>query len=239
MTRQQRAAHGARPRAVHLDSHTACEAQLRRLEAQLHEIRSTLAGLASAAEVLPLLPPEKRGDFEAMMVAELRRLQRIVAGSHDGSQHRVAIDEVVAPLVIAHRARGCTIDWTPTGLTARGSADVVSEALNVLLDNAARHGAADLIRVEARRRADRIEIVVTDGGPGVDPAVRGEIFEWGGQRPDSPGRGIGLAIARERLRACSGDLRVSHDRGATFVADLPAARSDRRTDGAARPFLVR
>ncbi|WP_436699562.1 sensor histidine kinase [Nocardioides sp. BYT-33-1] len=196
--------------------------QVRRYQAQLHEISTTVAGLASAAEVLPILPVGERERFEAMMLSELRRLQRVVVGDVGSAVREIVVDEVVGPLVVAHGARGRRVRWPGCGLRAAGSADVLSEAVNVLLDNAARHGATDDIRVEARQRGDRVELRVVDSGPGVPPELRDELFGWGRQRDGSPGQGIGLAVARGRLREWDADLRLEGTAPTTFVIDLPA-----------------
>ena len=205
------------------DALAAFEAEVRRYEAQLHEITTTVAGVASAVEVLPLLPPEKRGHFEAMMSTELRRLLRVIAGSPDPVLQAVAIDDVVAPLVAAHRARGSAIIRNVADVSALSNADVLSEALNVLLDNAAQHGDPGSIRIETRRRGDRVEVLVSDRGPGIDATVYDHLFEWGNRRPHSTGRGIGLAIARERLREWGGDLRLEGQAPTVFAIDLPVA----------------
>jgi signal transduction histidine kinase len=206
---------------------TSAATELRRFQAQLHEISATVAGLTSAVELLPILPSGERDRLEAMMLSELRRLQRVITGEPDHTWVDIAIDDVVAPLVAAHAARGRRVRWQECGLHARGSADVVSEAVNVLLDNAARHGAADDIRIETKARGERIELRVCDGGTGVPADLRPGLFGWGSRRPDSPGQGIGLAVARGRLREWKADLRLEDAPFTTFVIDLPASAATR------------
>ncbi|WGY04578.1 sensor histidine kinase [Nocardioides sp. QY071] len=221
-TLQARPRPAQHPRSARRPADISAEAQVRRYQAQLHEINATVAGLASAAELLSVLPPGERGRFEAMMLSELRRLQRVVVGAPETTWGVVTVDDVVAPLVAAHIARGSRVGWQGSGLHALGCADVVSEAVNVLLDNAARHGAGDDIRVEAHRYAARVEVRVTDGGAGIPADLRPEVFGWGRQRTGSAGQGIGLAVARGRLREWNADLRLEDAVRTTFVIDLPA-----------------
>ncbi|MBM7520299.1 sensor histidine kinase [Nocardioides nitrophenolicus] len=223
-TRQARSRPAQHPRPARHPGGTTADAQVRRYQAQLHEINATVAGLASAAELLPLLPGAERARFETMMLSELRRLQRVIVGEPATAWGEIVVDEVLAPLVAAHAARGRTVHWSGCGLHAAGSADVLSEAVNVLLDNAARHGTPDDIRIDARRYADRVEVSVVDSGPGVPPELGAEVFGWGRHRQDSPGQGIGLAVARGRLREWNADLRLEAAPLTTFVIDLPVGR---------------
>ena len=70
-----------------------------------------------------------------------------------------------------------------------------------------------------------IEITVTDGGPGIDPALRDHVFEpFVSSKPH--GQGLGLALVRKLLRDMGG--RISHERderaGEThFRINLPIA----------------
>ncbi|GAA1529089.1 sensor histidine kinase [Nocardioides humi] len=192
-------------------------------EARLHEATSMVAGIASAAELLPTLDEGDRSGLESMMLAELRRLQRVLSGAGGDQIQSVDVDDVVAPLVATHRARSRKVSWRPSGARALGSADVLAEALNVLLDNAAAHGTPDDIRIEVRTVDHRLQVAVVDGGPGVGDRMRRQLFARGARRPGSTGRGIGLHVARARLRDGGGDLRLDRAAPTRFVIELPAA----------------
>jgi signal transduction histidine kinase len=98
----------------------------------------------------------------------------------------------------------------------------VAEVVNILLENAARHGAGSDTRVTVHDVDDRISIAVSDLGPGVDPQVRARLFEWESRGPQSPGQGIGLHIAHQLVAELEGELRLDESvgLGATFVVDL-------------------
>ncbi len=87
--------------------------------------------------------------------------------------------------------------------------------LQPLIENAIRHGIAKqagpgVIRVHARRMTDRVEISVTDNGPGLSD----ELY-------DSSSEGMGLGITRKRLTHLHGDSHTilfdRNDRGETTL----------------------
>jgi signal transduction histidine kinase len=87
-------------------------------------------------------------------------------------------------------------------------------------------GAASIdIQSSLRRAAGRVEVLVSDDGPGIDQRLAGRIFE-----PffttKARAAGLGLTTAREAMLALGGDLTLAQPaRGAAFVVTLKAARS--------------
>jgi signal transduction histidine kinase len=201
------------------------EARNRDDRALLHEVGSTVAGIASASRLVrdsETLPPARRLALEEMVDAEVSRLQRLLNATGP-SPRTFDVDDVIGPLVISQQARGREVTWTPTrGLRAAGRPDDVAEVVNILLENAARHGAGSDTRVTVHDVDDRISIAVSDLGPGVDPQVRARLFEWESRGPQSPGQGIGLHIAHQLVAELEGELRLDESvgLGATFVVDL-------------------
>ncbi|UUZ60403.1 sensor histidine kinase [Nocardioides sp. B-3] len=205
------------------------ESNLRGSREQLHEIRSMVAGAASAFRLLDdqTIGAPTRARLERSIGAELDRLERPVNPQVAASPGPVDLDSTVDVLLQAHRARGRKVEWEPSGGAAvHACPDDVAEALNILLDNAATHGGANS-RVAVTSAAGRVEIAVTDRGPGVAPEAREGIFEWGVHGSDSPGEGIGLSVARRLVTGHGGTLtpaEPSAARGSSFVIKLPAAR---------------
>jgi two-component system sensor histidine kinase HydH len=107
----------------------------------------------------------------------------------------------------------------------RADPDLVCQVLLGLLSNGAEAaGAGGEVRLEARATDGRIELAVTDSGPGVPPELRDRVFEpFFTTRPR--GTGLGLAVARQIVEAHGGQIAVT-DRpggGARFTIRLPAA----------------
>jgi signal transduction histidine kinase len=94
---------------------------------------------------------------------------------------------------------------TDTNVLTQASPGTVGQVLDVLLDNALRHGRGD-VRVEARADARAAVLAVTDEGAGIGEQDVDRIFERGASR--TGGTGIGLHLARALAEADGGVLQV-------------------------------
>ncbi|WP_297739360.1 HAMP domain-containing sensor histidine kinase [Nocardioides sp.] len=203
------------------------EASWRGSREQLHEIRSTLAGAACACRLLDdhEISADTHAQLEHSIRSELDRLERLVSGCRTDAAGPVDIDETIDVLLASHRAQGRAITWEPTGATAHARPDVVAEALNILIDNAATHGGV-ASTIAVTHDGGLVEIAVSDEGPGVPTEFREQIFDWGVRGDESRGQGIGLNLARRLVVEQGGslDLAVPSTAGSSFVIRLPAAR---------------
>ncbi len=103
----------------------------------------------------------------------------------------------------------------------RASRGTVGQILDVLLDNALRHGRGPA-RIGVRADGRAASLLVSDAGPGVRAADADRIFERGASR--SSGTGIGLHLARALAEADSASLRALD--GAPTQFELRLARLD-------------
>ena len=94
-------------------------------------------------------------------------------------------------------------DGVDTSLPVSGSEAELHEALSNLVHNAIHYAPAGArITVSVGRADGRVEVAVSDNGPGLDPELRARAFarfeRVGTDRPEaaSSGSGLGLAIAR-------------------------------------------
>jgi signal transduction histidine kinase len=124
-------------------------------------------------------------------------------------------------LVTSHQERGLDVRWTPGHFRALGDPDAVSEVVNILLENARRHGGQN-VWLEVSAADQYVELACSDDGPGVAEDLHHELFASGARGPDSPGQGLGLSIARRLMSELGGSLELAEPRtsGATFVALL-------------------
>jgi two-component system CitB family sensor kinase len=126
----------------------------------------------------------------------------------------------------------------------------VTTVLGNLLDNAiyaARTGDSDakVVEVELLQDGSTLHITVADTGDGVPPDFVDHVFTEGkSTKPDSGipgGRGIGMALSRQIIRALDGDIRLSspgdpgaHLCGAEFIARLPGVMVEEEAQWAAQ-----
>jgi signal transduction histidine kinase len=217
------------------DDHEAVvqlQQQLRTLRAsaregveQLHEVKGTIAGIASATDLIrheDRLTRQHREHLAEMLAQETARLQRLVHAGPKHSTQVVDLDEVLQPLLTARNVQGQQVVWDSSDVRVVADADELTEVLNILLHNAAEHAPGALVQVFTRDRYGELELVVADDGPGVPEELRDRIFEWGYSRPGSAGQGVGLAMAHEVLarRDISLELDQEHEGGAAFVIRL-------------------
>jgi signal transduction histidine kinase len=102
------------------------------------------------------------------------------------------------------------------------------------------------ITMRAQLVGDEVRVAVTDTGPGIAPDQLPHIFcrFWQGQRTDSRGLGLGLAIAKGIVEAHGGRIWVESrvGEGSVFLFAVPVvvgAGSGRRKGDGVRPPLTR
>jgi signal transduction histidine kinase len=195
---------------------------------RLHEVKGTIAGIASASRLIhhaPPLPGPRRELLEEMLERESARLQRLVQGGTLAAPAVTTIDDVLRPLVVGRRAQGQTVSWRGSPIEVWAREDDLTEVLNILLDNTARHAPGAAVAVFTRETVGHVEVVVVDGGPGVPPEQRAALFERGARGSGSTGEGLGLYVARRLAERTGGYLR--HDPswrpGAAFVVGVRRA----------------
>jgi len=108
--------------------------------------------------------------------------------------------------------------------------DRLNQVLSNLISNALRHTPPEgRIAIETETLADRIRIEVSDTGEGIPAADLPFIFDrfWRGDksRTERTHSGLGLAIARQLIRAHGGTITVASvtGQGTTFTIELPQA----------------
>jgi len=203
-----------------------------------HEFRTPLTAIRTAAHALAEDPaaPGAAGLLSAMtleterlerLVGNLLDLSRLEAGALTAHLDWCAPAEIAAGAVEAAEplldARPVEIDVPAELPLVRADAVLCERILVNLLHNAARHGAPP-IRIEGGVAAGRLELAVSDAGPGVDAAIAGRAFEPFVAGPRTGGTGIGLALSRGLARAQGGELRLEQVGDRTrIVLDLPLA----------------
>ena len=80
------------------------------------------------------------------------------------------------------------------------------------------------LTVAAKTLDNKIEVHITDTGPGLPQEVKGNLFKAFSSGVRKGGTGLGLTIARELARAQGGNLRLEKTgkNGTVFVVELPS-----------------
>ncbi len=103
----------------------------------------------------------------------------------------------------------------------------IGEIVNNVVSNAIRYTPrGGHVEVDCRHAGGAITLTTTDDGPGVHGADTGRIFESGfrgSAARDTPGSGMGLALARRFVEELGGSIDVLNvaGRGARFTVRLP------------------
>ena len=215
-----------------------------------HELRTPLTTFRMYSEMLSrdMVPPDSRAEYLATLEAESGRLSGLVENvlryarleeglgepTRESLTAGALVDRCVPDLARRCAAGGATLEVDQDGETESlisTDPDAVLQVLANLVDNAIKYGCdgeSQRVRLEVAVDDGRVDLVVTDEGPGVPASVAREIFrpfERGGRDSSdpSPGVGLGLALARELAGALGGTLELEDsERGARFRLSLPA-----------------
>lgn len=208
-----------------------------------HELRSPLASMRTQLEVAQRLgeggrlPDEVLPDVERLsgLVDDLLLLARTDDAGTPASSRAAATADVAALAVhVAERYRTARVPVrVAPGLGSRPveaaiSTDDLTRAVTNLVDNATRH-ARSIVTIDARARAGRVEVVVTDDGHGIPAEDLDRVFDRftrldEARDRDSGGTGLGLPITRALVRRWGGDVHVEDaDPGVRAVVNLPPA----------------
>jgi two-component system sensor histidine kinase CreC len=212
-----------------------------------HEIKSPLAAIRGAAELLrEPLPEDARLRFVGNVEEQVGRAQDLVERMLELSglerrralQHRErialatladAVREEMAPLATRRNVE-LFVDIDPQ-LAVSGDRFLLQRALANLVLNAVEFSPAEAsVTVDAQIAGSRVEVTVRDHGPGLPEFAQERVFEKFFSLPRPSGRkgtGLGLAFVREVATLHGGSARlVNHPEGGT-LATLSLPRADR------------
>ena len=193
------------------------------------------AAHAADADELRAATERAVADLDGVMIAfeALLRIAEIEAGARRSAFARfdsvpllLSLAELYEP---AAEERGLRLEAASDGpLPVLGDAALVQQALANLLDNAVKFSPpGGQVRLRGEAFNGRVRLAVTDEGAGIpeaDRAQAGERFFRGEAARQTPGFGLGLALARAVAVLHGGALLLDDVRpGLRAVLDLPAA----------------
>jgi two-component system OmpR family sensor kinase len=224
-----------------LDTHEEelrlAEIRLTRTAERDHELRTGLAGLASATTLLGTDRPDAPllGTIVASELSRLDDLLRAPVGVRSETSARTyAVAPVICGLAALRRSSGMDIrlDNIGHGLRAVGSPATLTQVITDLVANAARHAPKSPVWISATQRSGRVVIRVRDVGLGVPHGHERAVFEPGVRDHRLGGLGLGLGICRDLLSAEDGSIAICptdpERPGCVVVVELPAGPPDAR-----------
>ncbi|HEX9858912.1 MAG TPA: sensor histidine kinase [Paracoccaceae bacterium] len=219
-----------------------------------HEIKNPLASLRSAVGTMRMTKREdQRERLLEVIEHDVRRLDRLVSDISNASRldsELVKEEEEEFDLLktlrnlseylgqqAAEKGVDFITDLPPGPIVIRGLEARLAQVFVNLITNAVSFcDEGDAVRVWARRRENRVLVVVEDTGPGIPDAALGQVFKrFYSERPQGDfgnHSGLGLAISKqiveahggviwaENIRPTNADI-TSEPLGARFVVGLP------------------
>ncbi len=219
-----------------------------------HEIKNPLASLRSAVGTMRLVKrDDQREKLLDVIEHDVRRLDRLVSDISNASRlDSELVKEEEEPFDLLHmlgnlgqflgedaRGKGIEfiVDFPAHPIEVQGLEARLAQVFVNLITNAISFcEEGDAIRVWARKRENRVLIVVEDTGPGIPDQALTKIFKrFYSQRPDEHfgnNSGLGLAISKQIVEAHGGVIWAENIRptdadvtseplGARFVVGLP------------------
>jgi two-component system sensor histidine kinase CreC len=216
------------------------------LHALTHELKSPLAAISGAAELLDEeMPAEDRRRFMANIRSEssrlhevLERLLQLAALEGRTGLERTEVfatgplvEELCEDKLGRMVARELEWDRRVESVEIDGEPFLVRQAISSLMDNAIEFSPrGGRIDVKSRRAGGSWEFSVRDRGPGIPDYAQGHLYErfYSLPRPNGGAKstGLGLTAAREVAELHGGAIKVENhpDGGAVATLRLPARR---------------
>jgi two-component system sensor histidine kinase KdpD len=220
-----------------------------------HDLRTPLATIKVAASALlengASLTPGDLKELAELIDAQADRLDRLVSnlldmtriqsGALELRRQPAAVADLVdeALLVLGRGGPAGDIRWRAPADLPLVDVDhvLVRQVLANLVDNAVRHSPPGApVTVSARRVAgDKVEVRVTDSGPGVPAGEQERIFQMFNRREAGGRGGLGLAISQAFVEAHGERIWVEDAggpagaKGARFAFTLPVLQDEHRT----------
>jgi signal transduction histidine kinase len=195
-----------------------------------HELRSPLARIRVAAELLGESAPPETAAQLARDVEELDELvaELLLASRLQAQPRPERVEEIDLLALLAEECARASAEAEGAPVQVSGDRRMLRRMIRNLLENARRHGAGSPVEASVGADDGLAVVRVEDRGPGVPDAERERIFEpfyrpAGWREGPEGGVGLGLALVRQIARHHGGEARYlpRAGGGSCFEVRLP------------------
>ena len=198
-----------------------------------HELKTPLTSIKGMAQMLgrgAQDDPEDRELALATISREVGRMDALVKdllelskAEHPLKPEREAVK--LAPVLEEFRQERVVVDC-PAELEVLGRSEALGRVFSNLIGNALKYS-DEQVEISARRRDKRVEVRVSDRGPGLTPPELKRAFERfyradSGRCREKGGTGLGLAIVSALVTSLGGSVQLESEpgQGLTAIVDL-------------------
>jgi PAS domain S-box-containing protein len=213
-----------------------------------HELRNPLAPIRAAAEMMGMAQLDatrsrrvseiigRQVRHMTALIDDLLDVSRVTRGLVEISKTPQEVPAIVAnaveqvrPLIESQRHR-LVLKPDPAGGRVLGDEKRLVQILTNLLNNAAKYTpAGGAITLSTEVEPDHVNIIVSDTGIGIAPALRAHVFDLFAQAERTPDRsqgglGLGLALVKSMVELHGGRVACHSEglgKGSTFIVQLP------------------
>jgi two-component system phosphate regulon sensor histidine kinase PhoR len=193
-----------------------------------HELRTPVSAIIAAVEALESgakESPDDRDSFVELIGRQAHRLARLTrallvlarAQTHQGLLllERVDLAPLLDEVASTSEAPSRVVVDCPPGLAVLAQRDLTEQVFANLIENALKHTHDDAVRLSARAQGDAVVVEVRDAGSGISARVQDRVFDrfYSGENGRREGFGLGLAIARDAVRALGGRIDIESTAG--------------------------
>jgi signal transduction histidine kinase len=208
-----------------------------------HDLRLPLTAILANAEFLttPRLTEGERGEFYDEIRSAVNFMSEMISSLLEGSTeietvwpmerdvvqtveraiHMTRARHDFSEIAITHRHEGMAIGWFDSNRIERAIANLILNACEAVSPQSGQ------VLVTTRCSRSKLQIDVSDNGPGIPTAIQSSIFQPFVSYGKPHGSGLGLAIAREIVECHGGEISLVRcsEAGTLFTIAVPFRHS--------------
>jgi len=189
-----------------------------------HDLANNFAVIHSAYRLF-----ERTGDVKYLKDIDSKALNGVeLIGSLKHIEQKFNAPDQLWLVDLIKRARHISKSFSSLNIKFSGNAivmgdDVIDSIIKNILENSLKHGEATQVDIRTLKQDNRIDLVITDNGKGLDPENLEHIFEESFTSGPSGNTGLGLYLVRKSMARYSGSVKASlpPEQGLRLILSFP------------------